>query len=73
METDKHLLFECNQYGQERERWRGTIEILKDGMCKYEIIKGYHAASDEIEQETMRYLKGYINNIHKLSKTFGCK
>ena len=26
-------------------------------MCKYEVIKGYHVESDEIEKETMRYLR----------------
>ena len=37
--------------------WRGTIEKLKDDMCEYEVIKGYHVDNDEIEKETMRYLR----------------
>ena len=40
METEEHVLFECNRYGQERERWRGTVERLKVDMCEYEGIKG---------------------------------
>ena len=49
VETEKHVLFECNRYGQERERWRGTRERLKYGICEYEVIKGYHVESDETE------------------------
>ena len=62
METEEHVLFECNRYGQERERWRVTIERLKDGMCQYEVIKGYHVDSDEIETETMSYLRVLWNS-----------
>ena len=55
VETEIHLLFEYTLYGEERERWRGVVGDLKDGMDEYEIIKGYHVRSDEIEKETMRY------------------
>ena len=34
MEIEEHVLFECNRYGQERERWRGTVERLKVDMCE---------------------------------------
>ena len=46
VETEEHALFEGNRYGEERERWRGTIEILKDDMCEYEVIQGHHVYSD---------------------------
>ena len=62
METEEHVLFECNRYGQERERWRGTIKGLNDGMCEYEVIKGYHVDNDEIGKETMRYLRVLWNS-----------
>ena len=42
VETEEHILFECNGYRQEREQWRGTIERLKEGMCEYKVIKWYH-------------------------------
>ena len=35
VETEEHVFFECNRYGQERERWRETIKRLNDGMCEY--------------------------------------
>ena len=41
VETEKHMLFECTLYGEERGRWRGTVRDLKDVMEEYEIIKGY--------------------------------
>ena len=41
VETEKHVLFECTLYGEERRRWRGAVRDLKDGMEEYEIIKGY--------------------------------
>ena len=47
METEEHELFECNKYGQERERWRGTI---KRHVC-YEVIKWYYVASREGNNE----------------------
>ena len=25
VETEEHVLFECNRYGEERVRWRGVI------------------------------------------------
>ena len=64
-ETEEHVLFECNRYGQERERWRRTIEILEDGMCEYQvIIKGYHEDNDEMEKEkeNIRYWRGMWNS-----------
>ena len=56
VETEKHVLFECTLYGEERGRWRGAVRDLKDGMEEYEMIKGYHVRSEKIEKETMRYL-----------------
>ena len=47
VETEEHVLFECNRYGQERQRWRGTIKKLQYGMCEYEVIKGYHMENRE--------------------------
>ena len=38
--TADYVLFECNRYGQERERWGVVIKRLNDGMCEYEVIKG---------------------------------
>ena len=40
VETEKHKLFECTLYGEERGRWRGVVEDLKDGMEESELIKG---------------------------------
>ena len=37
-------------------------EGLKDGMGEYELIKGYHVISDEIEKETMRYMRVMWNS-----------
>ena len=57
VESEEHVLFECNRHGQELDRLRGTLKILKNGMCEFEVIKGYHVESDEIEKETMRYFR----------------
>ena len=57
VETEMHVLFECTLYEKEGERWRGDVGYLKDGMDEYYIIQGYHVRSDEIEKETMRYMR----------------
>ena len=31
VETEEHVLFDCNRYREERVRWRGVIK-RKDGM-----------------------------------------
>ena len=54
VETEIHVLFEYTFYEEERERWRGVVGYLKDCMDKYEIIKGYHVRSVEIEKGTIR-------------------
>ena len=55
--TEMHVLFECTLYEEDIERWRVAVGYLKDGMDEYELIKGYHVRSDEIEKETMRYMR----------------
>ena len=62
VETEMYVLFECTLYEEERERWRGAVGYLKDGMDEYELIKGYHVRSDEIEKETMRYMRVMWNS-----------
>ena len=62
VETEKHVLFECTLYGEERGRWRGAVRVLKDGMEEYEMIKGYHVRSEKNEKETMRYLRVMWNS-----------
>ena len=47
VETDKHVLFECTLYGEERRRWRGSVQDLEHGMDDYEIIKGYRVRSEK--------------------------
>ena len=49
------------EYGV-RERWRGTVGYLKDGMDEYKLLKGYHVRSDEIEKETMTYMRVMWNS-----------
>ena len=46
VETEKHVLFECTLYREERGRWRGAVRDLKDGMEEYEMIKGYYVRSE---------------------------
>ena len=38
VETEMHVLFECTLYEEERERWRGAVGYLMDGMDEYELI-----------------------------------
>ena len=47
VETEKHMLFECTLYGEERGRWREAVRYLKDGMEDSEIIKGYRVRSEK--------------------------
>ena len=56
VETEMHMLFEGTLCEEERERWRGAVGYLKDGMDEYELIKGYQVRRDEIEKETMRVM-----------------
>ena len=72
VETEEHVLFECNRYGQEREQWGGTIERLKDDMCEYEVIKGYLVDNDKMEKETMRYLRGKWNSRQRYERLREC-
>ena len=58
--------------GQERERWRGTMEKLEDDMSEYEVIKGNHVDNDEMEKETMRYLRGMWNSRHGYERLREC-
>ena len=58
VETEMHVLFECSLYKEERERWRGAVGYLTDGMDEYEIINGYHVRGDEIE----RYMRVMWNS-----------
>ena len=44
----------------ERERWRGAVGYLKDGIDEYEIIKGYHVRSDEIEKRNNEIYKSDV-------------
>ena len=44
------------------ESLKGAVGYLKDGMDEYELIKGYHVRSDEIEKETMRYMRVMWNS-----------
>ena len=54
VETENHVLFECNRYREERLR--------RDGMHEYDVIKGYKLESAGIEKETMRFLRVMWNN-----------
>ena len=67
VETEEHVLFEYNRNGQER-----TIERLKDRMCEYEIIKGYHVENDEIEEEAMRYVRVLWNSRQRYERMRDC-
>ena len=55
--TEKHVLFECTLYGEERGRWRGAVRDFKEGMEEYEIIKGYRVRIEKTGEKTMRYLR----------------
>ena len=37
VETEMHVLFECTLYEVGRDRWRGPVGYLKDGMDEYEL------------------------------------
>ena len=49
-----------------------TIERLKDDMCEYEVIKGYHVDSDEIKKETMGYLRVLWNSRQRYERLRDC-
>ena len=51
---------------------RGTIERLEDDMSKFEVIKGYHVDNDEMEKETMRYLRGMWNSRQRYERLREC-
>ena len=56
VETEEHVLFECNCYREDRVRWRGVIK-MKDGRHEYDVIKGYKLEGAEIEKETKQFLR----------------
>ena len=68
VETEKHVLFECTLYGEER----GAVRDLKDGRLEYEMIKGYHVRSEKIEKETMRYLRVMWNSRQRQERWREC-
>ena len=73
VETEMHVLFECTLYEEERERWRGAVGYLKDDMDENELIKGYHVRSDEIEKETMRYMRVMWNSRQRHERMRDCE
>ena len=38
VETEEHVIFECNRYGEERVRWRGASK-----MERSDTNEGWHA------------------------------
>ena len=56
VETEEHVQFACNRYGEERLRWRGVIKG-KEVVHEYNVIKGYKLENAEIEKETMIFLE----------------
>ena len=72
VETEEHVLFECNRCGEEQGIWRRVIQ-MKDGMHEYDVIKGYKVESAAIEKDTMRSLRVMWNNrksIHERMKVY---
>ena len=51
----------------------GPVGYLKDGMDEYELIKGYHVRSDEIEKETMRYMRVMWNSRQRHERMRDCE
>ena len=41
-------------------------------MCEYEIIKGYNVDNDEMEKETMMYLRGMWNSRQRYERLREC-
>ena len=56
----------------EQERWRGTMERLEDDMSEYEVIQGYHVDNEEMEKETIRYLRGMWNSRRRYERLIEC-
>ena len=56
------MLIKYALYGKERGIWREAVRDLKDGMAEYKTIKGHHAKNEEIEKETLRYLRVMWNS-----------
>ena len=52
---------------------KGTVGDLMDGMDEYEIIKGYHVRSDEIEKETLRYMRVMWNRRQRHERLRDCE
>ena len=52
VETEKHVLFECTLYGEEKGRWRAVMRDLKYGMDEYETF-------DKIEGVRVLYYNLY--------------
>ena len=54
VESEKHVLLDCNLYVDVRRRWKKNINTEHADM--YEVIKGYEVNNECIENETMCYL-----------------
>ena len=46
---------------------------MKDGIDEYEIIKGYHVRSDEIEKERIRYMRVMWNSRKRHERMRECE
>ena len=54
VESEKHVLMDCNLYVDVRRRWKEKMNAEHADM--YEAIKGYDVNNECIENETMCYL-----------------
>ena len=50
----------------------GKSENDEEDMCEYEVIKGYPVDNEEMEKETMRYLRGMRNSRQRYERLREC-
>ena len=63
-----HVLLECKWYDLLRRRWMRTWDVLDDKERTMDVIKGYVEVSDDVENETMKYLREVWNERQRNEK-----
>ncbi len=65
VETEHHILFECNRYEADRREWQHRwIQHMGDA-CMLKGLKGYLKSNDDLDNHTLRYMSKVWNTREK--------
>ena len=56
IESERHVLCECEEYGMDRNIWKGNWEREMGNVDKRNGMKGYEATNVRMDEETIQFL-----------------